>query len=191
MSIPDAAVAVIAAALDDYRLTTPHDQQTPHGAAERAAEYLLSSGYRIAPDHTPEHTMPHLVDVDPYADPTGQLPTYRWRQAPSGLATRRQLRDMGLRPGGHDPVAVIECRRGQRVAYLYRIDQAAPKYPMTLAKEAALDRAMAARQTCPHCQRRYHHCLPLKTLGSCLECHDGTPADPGSYTAPQPQQLAA
>jgi hypothetical protein len=45
--IPDAAVAVIAAALDDYRLTTPADQQTPHGAAERAGEYLMSSGWGL------------------------------------------------------------------------------------------------------------------------------------------------
>ncbi|MFI6494366.1 hypothetical protein [Streptomyces sp. NPDC050564] len=33
------------------------------------------------------------------------------------------------------------------------------------------------------CRRRYHHCLLLRTLGSCLECHEGTPADPNSYTA--------
>lgn len=45
--IPPAAVAVIAAALDDYRLTTPTDRQTPHGAAQQAAEYLLSSGWDI------------------------------------------------------------------------------------------------------------------------------------------------
>ncbi|MET7713727.1 RRQRL motif-containing zinc-binding protein [Streptomyces sp. NPDC005407] len=108
---------------------------------------------------------------------------YRWRQAPRGLATRRQLRDMGLRPGGQDPVAVIECRSGKRQAWLYEIAKALPKLPMTLAKEAALDKAMAARQTCPGpCGRRYHHCLPLRTLGTCLECHDGTPADPSSYT---------
>ncbi|MEV5204408.1 hypothetical protein [Streptomyces sp. NPDC053720] len=62
---------------------------------------------------------------------------------------------------------------------------AKPKFPMTLAKEAALDKAMAARQTCPGpCGRRYFHCIPLKTLGSCLECYDGTPADPASYIAP-------
>jgi hypothetical protein len=36
-------------------------------------------------------------------DPTGALPgvpTYPWRLAPDGLATRRQLRARGLRPGG-------------------------------------------------------------------------------------------
>ncbi|MFD0146189.1 MULTISPECIES: hypothetical protein [unclassified Streptomyces] len=47
--IPDAAVAAMAAGLEDYRLTTPDHQQTPHGAAERAAEYLASSGWTVTP----------------------------------------------------------------------------------------------------------------------------------------------
>lgn len=46
-AIPDAAIAVIAAALDDYRLTTPIHRQTPRGAAERAAEYLVGSGWGV------------------------------------------------------------------------------------------------------------------------------------------------
>ncbi|MFB8044513.1 RRQRL motif-containing zinc-binding protein [Streptomyces hydrogenans] len=127
-----------------------------------------------------------LVDIDPNDPRNGTLPIYRWRQAGrESLATRRQLREMGLRPGGAEPVARIECRGGKRWAWLYQIDRAVPKQPMTLAKEAALDKAMAARQTCPGpCGRRYFHCLPLKTLGSCLECFDGTPADPTSYIAP-------
>ncbi|WP_315986133.1 RRQRL motif-containing zinc-binding protein, partial [Streptomyces sp. t39] len=63
---------------------------------------------------------------------------------------------MGLRPGGQEPVARIECRGGKRFAWLYRIDLAKPKIPMTFAKEVALDKAMAARQTCPgRCGRRY------------------------------------
>lgn len=33
-------------------------------------------------------------------------------------------------------------------------------------------------------------CLPLKTLGSCLECHDGTPANPATYIAPPGHALA-
>jgi hypothetical protein len=45
--MPPAAIAVIAAALDDYRLTTPTHAQTPHGAAERAAEYLATSGWGL------------------------------------------------------------------------------------------------------------------------------------------------
>nr|WP_168723222.1 RRQRL motif-containing zinc-binding protein [Streptomyces sp. SAT1]ANO42812.1 hypothetical protein A8713_036845 [Streptomyces sp. SAT1] len=134
-----------------------------------------------------------LVDVGPYSPGDGFIPVLRWKQAGyTNLATRRQLRAMGLRPGGQGPVARIECRGGRRFAWLYRIDLAKPKQPMTLAKEAALDRAMAARQTCPGpCRRRYFHCIPLKTLGTCLECHDGTPADPSSYVTLPAHDLAA
>ncbi|MEV2264559.1 RRQRL motif-containing zinc-binding protein [Streptomyces anulatus] len=133
-----------------------------------------------------------LVDVDLTDPGDGSIPVFRWKQAGrTGLATRRQLRDMGLRPGGQEPAARIECRGGQRFAWLYRIDLAKPKFAMTFAKEAALDKAMAARQTCGTCGRRYFHCIPLKTLGSCLECHDGTPADPTSYIAPAEHRLAA
>lgn len=110
----------------------------------------------------------HVAQSIRLPSPSGDPREPKWRQAPQGLATRRQLRAMGLRPGGHDPVAQVECRGGKRVAYLYRVDLALPKLPMTLAKEAALDKAMAARQTCPRCSRRYFTCLPLKTLGSCL-----------------------
>lgn len=51
---------------------------------------------------------------------------------------------------------------------------------------------MAARQTCPGpCGCRYEFCLPLKKLGNCLECHDGTPADPKTYIAPPAKHLLA
>ncbi|WP_121751282.1 RRQRL motif-containing zinc-binding protein [Streptomyces sp. E2N166] len=129
------------------------------------------------------------------------LPEYDWGTAPAEeFATRRQLRAAGLRPGGHAPVAILRCkacttrplRACTRLAYLYRVDLAKPVRPMTLAREAALDAAMAARSTCPVCRRRYHYVLPLRTLGSCLECWDGTPADPSTYIAPRPtHQLAA
>ncbi|MFF1958000.1 hypothetical protein ACFVWX_13540 [Streptomyces sp. NPDC058220] len=45
--MPQAAVTTIAAALDDYRLTTPNDQQTPQDAAHYVAERLLSSGWGL------------------------------------------------------------------------------------------------------------------------------------------------
>lgn len=136
------------------------------------------------------------ADVDPHDDGQlpGGIPTYDWNTAPKAeLATRRQLRAMGLRPGGHDPVAQLKCRHCshkpltecRRLAWLYRIDLAQPIRPMTLAKEIALDRAMAARQTCPRCRRRYFYCLPLKTQGMCVPCHDGVPADPTHYTLPR------
>ncbi|MEU0667157.1 hypothetical protein ABZ508_02730 [Streptomyces lavendulocolor] len=46
---PPATVAVITAALDDYRMTTRPEERTPEGAARRVAEYLRSSGYAITP----------------------------------------------------------------------------------------------------------------------------------------------
>ncbi|RST03997.1 RRQRL motif-containing zinc-binding protein, partial [Streptomyces sp. WAC05950] len=80
------------------------------------------------------------------------LPIYSWRLAPDGLATRRQLRSLGLRPGGQDVVAQVERprrRRGPLVAYLYRIDLARPVRPMTARRTAALAKANAARRWCP------------------------------------------
>ncbi|MEU8764768.1 hypothetical protein [Streptomyces sp. NPDC048659] len=44
-----------------------------------------------------------LVDVDPHDPGDGSLPVFRWRQAGPRLATRRQLREMSLRPGGQEP----------------------------------------------------------------------------------------
>ncbi|GGQ12793.1 hypothetical protein GCM10010249_34300 [Streptomyces roseolilacinus] len=103
---------------------------------------------------------------------TGALPIYRWRLAPDGLATRRQLRAQGLRPGGQPVVAQVERprrRRGPLVAYLYRVDLALPVRPMTPGRTAALQRAMAARRTCPVCRRDAGYCIP-RSLGMCVPC---------------------
>ncbi|WP_237735827.1 RRQRL motif-containing zinc-binding protein [Streptomyces sp. AA1529] len=70
------------------------------------------------------------------------------------MATRRQLRPMGLRPRGQAPVARIECSSGERHAWPYRLDRAKPVRPMPLVEEAPLDKAMAARQTGPLSRRR-------------------------------------
>lgn len=110
-------------------------------------------------------------------DPTGATwgtPTFPWRLAPDGMATRRQLRAKGLRPGGQ-PVAAQIMRSSRRrksgyaVAYLYRIDLAAPVRPMTAAKWAALAAAMLARRTCPVCRADAGYVIP-PTLGSCVPC---------------------
>ncbi|MFC7935225.1 RRQRL motif-containing zinc-binding protein [Streptomyces sp. NPDC057387] len=100
------------------------------------------------------------------------VPVYRWRLAPDGLATRRQLRARGLRPGGQDVAAQVERprrRRGPLVAYLYRVDQAKPVRPMTPAKQAALDKANAARRTCPQCRTDAGYVIPAE-LGMCVPC---------------------
>lgn len=100
------------------------------------------------------------------------LPVYRWRLAPDGLATRRQLRALGLRPGGQDVAAQIERprrRRGPLIAYLYRVDRAKPVRPMTAGRWAALERANTARRTCPQCRRDAGYVIP-PTLGTCSTC---------------------
>ncbi|MFC8505555.1 RRQRL motif-containing zinc-binding protein [Streptomyces sp. NPDC057411] len=100
------------------------------------------------------------------------LPVYPWRLAPDGLATVRQLRAAGLRPGGQDVVAQLERprrRSGPLVAYLYRVDLAKPVRPMTPAKWAALARANAAQRVCPECGRDAGYRIPV-SLGTCVPC---------------------
>ncbi|MGC5398585.1 RRQRL motif-containing zinc-binding protein [Streptomyces sp. DT20] len=99
------------------------------------------------------------------------LPEYRWRLAPDGYATRRQLRALGLRPGGQDVAAVLHRPRRRRaplVAYLYRIDHAKPVRPMTPGRAAALAKAMGARR---NCRRDAGYCIP-RSLGMCVPCAD-------------------
>ncbi|MBZ6174129.1 hypothetical protein KVH24_15000 [Streptomyces olivaceus] len=115
----------------------------------------------------------------------GALPVYRWRLAPDGYATRRQLRAAGLRPGGQDVAATVERprrRRGPLVAYLYRVDRAKPVRPMTPARRAALAKANAARRTCPQCRRDAGYVIP-PSLGRCSACafpDNAVPAGPSA-----------
>ncbi|GAA4684853.1 RRQRL motif-containing zinc-binding protein [Streptomyces youssoufiensis] len=110
-------------------------------------------------------------------DPTGArygIPTYPWRLAPDGLATRRQLRACGLRPAGQ-PVAAQIMRRSRRrkagvaIAYLYRLDLARPVRAMTPGRVRALAAAMRARRTCPGCRVDAGYCIPT-SLGLCVTC---------------------
>jgi hypothetical protein len=110
-------------------------------------------------------------------DPNGArfgIPTFPWRFAPDGLATRRQLRARGLRPGGQQIAAQIMRRSRRRksgvsVAYLYRLDAAKPVRPMTPGRAAALAKAMLARRTCPKCRTDAGYCIPT-SLGMCVPC---------------------
>ncbi len=92
--------------------------------------------------------------------------------APEGLATLRQLRAAGLRPGGHDPVAQILWSRGKRVAYLYRLDWAKPKRVATPAQREAIAKALRARRTCRYCDQVKDYYIPRR-YGCCLDCHGG------------------
>ncbi|MEU6602378.1 RRQRL motif-containing zinc-binding protein [Streptomyces flaveolus] len=132
------------------------------------------------------------------------LPEFDRRACPEGLVTRRQLRERGLSPGGHGPVAVLRCKacayRPDQAcihptrAWLYSVELARPKRVPTLAQEEALDRAMAARSTCPECRRRYYFCLPLRTQGVCDACDKGYEPSPDTYmptAVPVTDRLAA
>src|SRR5580704_10351910 len=109
-----------------------------------------------------------------FYDPDGRrygIPTYPFHWAPKNLYTARQLRARGLRPGGQAPIAQILWRRGLRVAYLYRADLALPKRQATAAQLASLERAMAARRTCPICGVEKPYCIP-RSVGLCNDCID-------------------
>ncbi|RKS09994.1 hypothetical protein DFP74_5740 [Nocardiopsis sp. Huas11] len=102
---------------------------------------------------------------------------------PRGLATRYQLRALGLRPGGQEPAAQLAwpsrsrcggARDGYRVAWLYYVHLARPVRAMTPARERALTRALLARHTCRDCGEIHPYCLPT-SLGRV--CPPGTGCD--------------
>ncbi|MDU8996226.1 RRQRL motif-containing zinc-binding protein [Streptomyces mirabilis] len=108
-------------------------------------------------------------------DPTGErfgIPTYPWRHAPDDLATRRQLRIRGLRPGGQEVAAQLfrpRRRREPLTAYLYRVDLALPVRPMTPGMWRAHAAMMRARRRCPECGRDAGYVIPT-SLGACVTC---------------------
>lgn len=112
-----------------------------------------------------------------FYDPEGArfgIPTFPFRYAPDGYATRRQLRELGLRPGGQDVAGqILWGGRGRiRCAYLYRIDAARPVRPMTPGRARSLAAAMRARRTCPECGADRGYCIP-RSLGMCVPCSEG------------------
>lgn len=114
-----------------------------------------------------------------YFDPEGDrygIPTFWWKGAPDGYATRRQLTASGLRPGGQPIAAQILWRGvgGTRVAYLYRLDLARPKRTATPAQRRAISAALRARRICPTCGELRGYYIP-RSLGECLDCYDGRP----------------
>jgi hypothetical protein len=111
-----------------------------------------------------------------YDDPDGQRfgrPTWPWKLGPdkTELATVRQLKSMGLRPGGQPPAGQLGWRRGGEDMFcpLYRVDLAKPKRPMTPAKWAAVRKAIAARRICPTCMTEQPYEIP-KRFGECNDC---------------------
>ncbi len=108
------------------------------------------------------------------------LPVFWYGSAPEGLVTMRQLAAEGLRPGGADRIALLEWRRGRRIAFLYDIQQAQLKREMTPAKWTAVKAALAARRRCAICpnDREYTR------AGLCSRCYEiAGPTTPGESPA--------
>ncbi|MFI5688433.1 RRQRL motif-containing zinc-binding protein [Streptomyces sp. NPDC051636] len=124
-----------------------------------------------------------------YWDPEGEeygLPTWPLRMGPDPevLATFRQLKARGLRPGGQEAAGQLGWRTGDgdRFAYLYRVDLAKPRRPMTPAKWASIEKALRARRTCPECKTEKDYYIN-RNPGVCRQCdpdalQDEDPDDP-------------
>jgi len=102
------------------------------------------------------------------------LPLLSWGIASKDkLATRRQLRALGLRPGGHEPVAYLyfRCRAANRMVFaeLFMIARAVPKRTATTAQHTALAKANLARRICKSCGRDAFYVLP-REHGQCHTC---------------------
>ncbi|WP_316779587.1 RRQRL motif-containing zinc-binding protein [Streptomyces sasae] len=87
------------------------------------------------------------------------------------LATYRQLKARGLRPGGQAAAGQLGwwIRGGQRFAYLYWVDQAKKRRPMTPAKWASIEQALKARRTCPECKTEKDYYIN-RLVGVCGDC---------------------
>jgi hypothetical protein len=127
-----------------------------------------------------------VITLDPSGEIYG-LPTYPWRAAPAGYATRRQLGALGLRPNGQTPAAqCVRPRRGRAgrvrgplTAYLYRVELAAPKRPCTPAMLAAVRIAVRARMACVGgCGKSLDYIPPLSTGRRCFDCVSVTNSAP-------------
>ncbi|MFJ2007955.1 RRQRL motif-containing zinc-binding protein [Streptomyces chartreusis] len=118
-------------------------------------------------------------------DPEGKrfgLPTWPFGH-PDGpdqevLATFRQLKARGLRPGGQQAAGQIGwwIRGGYRFAVLYWVDQAKPKRPMTPAMWESIRKALAARRMCPECRQAKDYDISRKT-GVCNDCDPDAPRE--------------
>ncbi|MFI2561881.1 RRQRL motif-containing zinc-binding protein [Nocardia farcinica] len=86
-----------------------------------------------------------------------QPDTFPWRAAPAHLKTRRQLRAVGLSPGGQDVAAVmVGKRRGRRlIAYLFDVGRARPKRRPSPAQLAAIEKATREHQARAAARRGY------------------------------------
>ncbi|MFG1820390.1 RRQRL motif-containing zinc-binding protein [Kribbella sp. NPDC049174] len=109
------------------------------------------------------------------------LPEFRFGQAPSGLSTRRQLRDRGLSRGGQEPFARLTWKREKRFAWLYVDAKATAKRTPSDKQLAAVNKALAARKVCAECGPVDHYVRTTDQL--CGDCHTAGVAPTAGGTA--------
>ncbi|MFG1818274.1 RRQRL motif-containing zinc-binding protein [Kribbella sp. NPDC049174] len=97
------------------------------------------------------------------------LPEFGFGQAPSGLSTRRQLRERGLSRGGQEPFARLTWKREQRFAWLYVDERARARRTPSEKQLAAVNNALAARKVCAECGPVDHFVRTTDHL--CGDCH--------------------
>ncbi|WP_328321830.1 hypothetical protein OHA70_25450 [Kribbella sp. NBC_00382] len=98
------------------------------------------------------------------------LPEFKFGQAPSGLSTRRQLRERGLCRGGQEPFARLTWKHDQRFAWLYVDALAKAKRTPSDKQLAAVEKALAARKVCAECGPVDHFVRTTDQL--CGDCHE-------------------
>lgn len=123
------------------------------------------------------------------------LPLLSWGLAPADkLATRRQLRVLGLRPNGQEPVAYLYFRyraAHKRVfAELFLISGAAPKRTATPAQHTALAKANLARRICRECGKDAFYVVPREWGRRCEPCWLTSPDNPANQLEPAGHQAA-
>lgn len=123
------------------------------------------------------------------------LPLLSWGSAPSHLlATRRQLRELGLRPGGQEPVAYLyfRCRRALKVVFaeLFLISDAAAHRPATPAQHTAIAKANLARRICRGCGRDAGYVVPAEWGKRCESCWSTSVDNPAHQTTTAADQAA-
>lgn len=98
------------------------------------------------------------------------LPEYRYGKAPENLRTKKQLAELGLRPGSAQ-IAWLVWGSSWRLttAALYDVATAKPKRQPTPAQLAALEKAQVARRTCPVCKEDKGYVLAGSMCPSCAE----------------------
>ncbi|TCM35116.1 RRQRL motif-containing zinc-binding protein [Kribbella sp. VKM Ac-2568] len=109
------------------------------------------------------------------------LPEFTFGQAPSGLSTRRQLRERGLCRGGQEPFARLTWKRDRRFAWLYVDDKARAKRTPSDKQLAAVNKALAARKVCAQCGPVDHYVRTSDQL--CGDCHTAGATPTASGTA--------